>query len=355
VRSLADEGMSILLVEHRVEDVLKIQPDRVLYMKEGRIHFSGPPEDLDEHVNYHEVKLPAPLIIEHAAHTPPQSFPHPPAHIELAEPEPTLVRFDGVTFSYQDNVNVLEDINLEIRKKDVIAVLGANGAGKTTLVKHAIGLLKPKNGSVHLTPKENKSTTDLSVAQIADVLGYVFQSPSHMLFAPTVREELSFGPKNLGHSADDTQQQVERAIEIVNLKGFEDEPPLALSFGQQKRVSIAAILSMRSQIMVMDEPTAGQDYQNYLNFMDSIIQLPFEAILFITHDVDMAVIYANRVLLMNDGRIAADGSPYDVLKDFELLQRCRIMPTSLLKANLERYEHTRQFLRAEELAHIAPI
>ncbi len=198
---------------------------------------------------------------------------------------------------------MLRGINLEVRRGDVIAVLGANGAGKTTLVKHAIGLLKPRSGRVLV---DGRDTKEASVAQIAGTLGYVFQSPSHMLFAPTVREELAFGPTNLKHQKVEIEKEVKEALEIVNLVDNENDPPLALSFGQQKRVSIAAILAMRSRVLVMDEPTAGQDYQNYMSFMDSILQMPgFEAVIFITHDVDLAVIYANRVLLVAGGRLMA--------------------------------------------------
>jgi energy-coupling factor transporter ATP-binding protein EcfA2 len=146
---------------------------------------------------------------------------------------------------------------------------------------------------------------------------------------------------------------VKAALDTVNLSDQEKEPPLALSFGQQKRVSIAAILAMRSRILIMDEPTAGQDYFNYMSFMDTIIQMPgFEAILFITHDVDLAVIYANRVLLIADGRLVADGTPQQVLSDQQRLQDCRLVPTSLLAANLKYWPRTHSFLRAEALAHI---
>jgi energy-coupling factor transport system ATP-binding protein len=196
-------------------------------------------------------------------------------------------------------------------------------------------------------------THQASVAEIARTLGYVFQSPSHMLFAPTVREELSFGPQNMRHSKEQIEQEVKEALRIVNLSDKEQDPPLALSFGQQKRVSIAAILAMRSRILVMDEPTAGQDYQNYMSFMDSILQLPgFEAILFITHDVDLAVIYANRVLIINDGQLIADGKPQNVLHDFDRLKANRLIPTSLLTLNLKRLSTTGRFMRAEALAHI---
>jgi len=231
----------------------------------------------------------------------------------------------------------------------VIAVLGPNGAGKTTLVKHAIGLLKPKSGRVMVNGKD---THEQSIAQIASTLGYVFQSPSHMLFETTVNKELSFGPKNLGHLPDEITQEVAQAVQIVHLEGREEDPPLSLSFGQQKRTSIAAILAMRSKILIMDEPTAGQDYRNYMDFMDAILQMPgFEAILFITHDVDLAVIYANRVLLVNEGRLVADGSPQEVLRDENRLRENRLVPTSLLRINLELFSQTGRFLRAEALAH----
>src|SRR5512142_1398127 len=174
-----------------------------------------------------------------------------------------------------------------------------------------------------------------------------------MLAAPTDHEELAFGPTNLKHSKEHIEQEVKEALKIVNLADKEQDPPLALSFGQQKRVSIAAILAMRSRILIMDEPTAGQDYQNYMNFMDSILQMPgFEAVLFITHDVDLAVIYANRVLMISDGRLVADGTPQEVLHDFNRLKANRLVPTSLLALNVKRLPQTGRFLRAEALAHV---
>jgi energy-coupling factor transport system ATP-binding protein len=306
-------------------------------------------EGLYQVVNYYQVKLPAWMVVQRAAaDPPPASLTVLPGGSQGAR-EP-LVKFENVTFDYDGEREVLHQINLDIHRGDVIALLGPNGAGKTTLVKHAIGLLKPKGGRVLV---EGRDTREISVAQIASTLGYVFQSPSHMLFAPSVYEELAFGPANLKHRPEDIRKEVMEALEIVNLSGKEKDPPLALSFGQQKRVSIAAILAMRSRILVMDEPTAGQDYQNYMNFMDAIVQLPgFEAILFITHDIDLAVIYANRVLLVGDGRLVADGAPHEVLGDFERLHACRVVPTSLLKLNLERLPQSGRFLRAEALAHV---
>jgi energy-coupling factor transport system ATP-binding protein len=269
-----------------------------------------------------------------------------------------MVSFENVSFRYDEELPyVLQDVNLEIYRGDLIAVLGRNGAGKSTLIKHAIGLLKPTEGTVYV---EGQDTRKMSVAQIARVLGFVFQSPSHMLYAPTVREELEFGPNNLGFKAEEIDSAVKESVITLNLNGLEEYPPLGLSFGQQKRTTIAAVLAMHSKIMVMDEPTAGQDYANYTHFMDemcrpvdgvqSILSANFAATLFITHDLDLAVTYANRVLLVGDKTVVADGPPEEVLKDFDLLDRCRVRPTSLLKLNLDLLPKTGTFLPAEALA-----
>ena len=350
IRSLADEGMTVLMVEHRVEDVLGIHPDRILYLDKGKIVYDGSIEAITDAVDYREVKLPAKIVMHKAKADQPM-----PALISLVESKKDvqaapLVEFKNVAFGYDKERIVLHEINLSINKGDIIALLGANGAGKTTMVKHAIGLLKPVSGTVLV---EGKDTKEMSVAEIANTLGYVFQSPSHMLFAPTVRDELSFGPKNLKHSPEDIENSVNQSLEIVNLSEMIDTPPLAMSFGQQKRISIAAILAMHSKILVMDEPTAGQDYKNYTEFMNAIVQLPnFDAILFITHDIDLAQIYANRVLLFNDGRIVCDGTPQDALKDYRRLKDCRLVPSSLLDENLRFFPQTGKFLRAEQLAHL---
>jgi energy-coupling factor transport system ATP-binding protein len=352
VRRLADEGMTVIMVEHRVEDVLKIRPDRILFMQEGEIRYLGPLDGLEKVVNYHEVKLPAQMIMKMAAGDPPPAEIKPLFSVGLETAPKPLVSFRNVSFGYESDQEVLHGINLDINEGDVIAILGPNGTGKTTLVKHAIGLLKPRSGQVLV---EGKNTHDISVAQIASTLGYVFQSPSHMLFAPTVQDELMFGPINLKHPPDLITREVANALDIVNLKGTESIPPLSMSFGQQKRVSIAAILAMQSKILVMDEPTAGQDYQNYISFIESILQLPsFKAVLFITHDVDLAAVYANRILLVKRGQVVADGSPAEVLKDFDRLLDCRIIPTTLLQANLDLLPQTGRFMRAEALAHVKP-
>lgn len=344
-RKLADGGISILLVEHRVEDTMLIDPDRVMYMKDSQIKYLGSIAGMMDVVDHSELKLPAEIVIQRSIDSPS------PVLVPAIQPNgrESLISFQDVSFAYSsDSPTVIHNVNLAIRKGDITAILGPNGAGKTTLVKHAIGLLKPTQGQVLVGESDSQK---LSVAQIASTVGYVFQSPSHMLFAPTVKQELEFGPTNLEHDPKVMEENVKRAIETVNMVGLEENPPLSLSFGQQKRVSIAAILAMQSKILVMDEPTAGQDYANYVAFMDSIIQMPgFEAILFITHDVDLAVRYANRVILVHDGQVAADGEPEQVLTDSVLLERCNIVSTTLLQANIDYLPQTGNFMSAETLA-----
>jgi energy-coupling factor transporter ATP-binding protein EcfA2 len=347
-RWLADQGIAIMIVEHRVEDVLAIHPEHVLYLDMGEQVYYGVVEGLLQVVDYHRLKLPAPIVVERAKNEPAPKF-TPLLHRSSAQ-DP-LISFENVDFHYSSTLpEVLHDINFEVYPGDIIAILGHNGAGKTTLVKHALGLLKPSKGTVLL---EGKDTRKITVAQVAKTVGYVFQSPTQMLFAPTVKEELEFGPRNLHFEPQTIQQNVSWAIQTVNLESELQTPPLALSFGQQKRISIAAVLAMRSRILMMDEPTAGQDYWNYLAFMDSILQMPgFDSILFITHDVDLAVIYANRVILLYDGTIVADGAPNEVLADEDQLSRCRVLPTSLLRLNQQYFSKTGHFLRAEQLAHV---
>ncbi len=348
-RQLADEGISIMIVEHRVEDVLSIKPDVVLYLEEGKTIYQGDVKGMLDVVNFHQIKLPAQIVLQRSKNEPaPQFKPVVTPGMDHGE---LLLQFKDVHFSYHpENPEVLKGIDCTIHKGDVIAILGHNGCGKTTLVKHALGLLKPTQGEVLL---QDKSTRQMTVAQAAKTVGYVFQSPSQMLFAPTVREELEFGPRNLGFSKDVCTENVDWAIDTVHLRSELEIPPLALSFGQQKRISIAAVLAMRSRILMMDEPTAGQDYWNYNAFMDSILQMPgFDCVIFITHDVDLAVVYANRVLLLFDGHLVADGKPQEVMKDDKLLRSCRVVPTSLLRLNMEYLPRTKQFYRAETLAHI---
>jgi len=344
-RELADAGRAVVIVEHRVEEVLSIQPERVVLMDDGRIIYAGSAEGVGEFADPRAVKLPAPIAMRRMVDLK-VTAPPPISSSNVPSSEP-LIELRDVEFGY-DERSVLHDISLTIYPGDRIALLGPNGSGKSTLVKHMIGLLRPRRGEVRVT---GQPLANLSVAQAARQVGYVFQSPSHMLFAPTVREELAFGPRNIGQSQSEIDQYSAEALQLMDLAGMEERPPLTLSFGQQRRLCIASVIAMRVRVLLMDEPTAGQDYRSYTQFMDGILQLSsFAAQVFITHDLDLAISYANRVLLFADGHIVADGPPHLVLAQPDLLRRCRLLPTSLLHENVRLLPSIGTFQRLELLA-----
>jgi len=359
-RELADDGRAVLLVEHRVEDALVAQPARTLFMRDGQQAFLGSSQDFLALADPYEVKLPAGVALarleirDQGMGIGNSSAPLLPT-ANLQSPVPSrrtpgdlLLEFDDIHFGYGAGPEILHGVSLTLREGEVVAIMGPNGAGKSTLLRHGIGLLRPKSGQVRVVGQDARGAT---VAQLARTVGYVFQSPSHMLFAPTVRSELTFGPRNLGLDTAAADAAVPGALAQVGLAGFEARAPLSLSFGQQKRLGIAAVLSMHPRVLVLDEPTAGQDHGSTQALMRMIGRLEgLAATVLITHDLDLAVSYATRVVLMRDGQVEADGSPEQVLADRALLERCRVVPTSLLELNLQLLPRTGRFLPIEQLA-----
>ncbi|MBK9712399.1 MAG: ABC transporter ATP-binding protein [Kouleothrix sp.] len=350
-RRLADSGRSVVIVEHRVEEALSINPDLVVLMDDGRVTYQGSAAQAGSAADPRAVKLPAQVAMRRLAAL---GAAAPSVAPEPAPPrgEP-LIELRDVEFGYEPERPVLRGVSLQVYAGDRIALLGQNGSGKSTTVKQMIGLLRPQRGAVLLG---GRPVAEMSVAEAARQAGYVFQNPSHMLFAPSVREEMAFGPRNVGQSDAEIARHTAEALGLMELAGFEERPPLTLSFGQQRRLCIASVIAMRARVLLMDEPTAGQDYRSYTRFMDGIRQLGvFAAQLFITHDLDLAIGYANRVLLFADGRIVADGPPHEVLARADLIERCRLRPTSLLEENLRLLPYTGAFQRLETLASLVAL
>jgi len=337
IAALRAEGRTIIIVEHRVEEALQLKPNKVLLMREGHQVFFGDTEAFLKVADPEQVKLPIQSTLDRMSD---------PSQIGTAlvrpivtgqnsraqgdEQDAPILTFDDVHYRYNlFSEEILHGISCNVHRGETIAVLGPNGAGKTTLVKQALGLLRPSKGAVRLYGEDTRA---LSVAQLAARIGYVFQSPSAMLFAPTVRKEISFGPDNLRFPQERISEVVQEAAQAVNVFQFADRSPFALSFGQQKRVAIASVLAMQGKILLLDEPTAGQDYRSYIAFMEYLRSLPdLDALLFITHDLDLALRFTKRVLLLKDGKLVADGPPLQVLADPELLDACNLRPTSLLR------------------------
>lgn len=335
IEELRAKGHTVIIVEHRVEEALRLKPDKVLLMKEGQQAFFGDTQEFLQMADPTQVKLPIEATLrtldtDNLAQV--RSALVRPITTKYSGQQTTdepILSFENVRFRY--NVysdEVLHGVTTQIRRGETVALLGPNGSGKTTMVKQALGLLRPNKGAVKLYGED---TRKLSVAQLASRIGYVFQSPGAMLFAPTVHKEVAFGPENLGFSGERLAKSVQEAEEALNVAQFDDRSPLSLSFGQQKRVTIASVLSMQGKILLLDEPTAGQDYRSYISFMEYLRSLPaLDALLFITHDLDLALRFTQRVLLMKDGNLVADGPPLEVLADPHLLDECNLRPTSLL-------------------------
>jgi energy-coupling factor transporter ATP-binding protein EcfA2 len=334
IKELLAIGSSVIIVEHRVEETLRLNPDKVLLMRDGRQIFFGEMPQFLELADPTQVKLP----IESTLRMFPDRKqvenlliqPITVGHSSTAETKKPILEFEDVYFRYSSySDEILHGISCQIWRGETIALLGPNGSGKTTLVKQALGLLRPTKGIVRIYGED---TRKLSVAQLASRIGYVFQSPNAMLFAPTVRKEVSFGPENLRFSPERIKAAVQEAEEALNIAEFDSRSPFSLSFGQQKRVSIASVLSMQGKILLLDEPTAGQDYRSYIAFMEYLRNMPgLDALLIITHDLDLALRFTQRVWLLKEGSIVGDGPPLQELADPALLDECNLRLTSLLQ------------------------
>src|SRR5712692_9801157 len=334
ITDLRANGHTIIIVEHRVEEALHLKPDKVLLMREGQQVFFGDVQEFLTIADPTQVKLPVESTLRTLSDpTQANSVLLRPittrqgGHTDKSEP---ILIFENVHYRYSVfTEEVLHGISCQMRRGETIALLGPNGSGKTTMVKQALGLLRPTKGSVRLYGED---TRNLSVAQLAARIGYVFQSPGAMLFAPSVRKEVSFGPENLGFAPERLKSAVRQAEEALDVAQFEERSPFALSFGQQKRVSIASVLAMQGRVLLLDEPTAGQDYRSYTSFIEYLRGLPeLDALLVITHDLDLALRFTQRIMLLKEGNLVADGPPLQVLADPALLEACNLRPTSLLR------------------------
>jgi energy-coupling factor transporter ATP-binding protein EcfA2 len=355
LRRLADEGHAVVIVEHRVEEALDLRPDRVLYLEEGRTRYLGDVAGFLEIADPEAVKLPFEVVLARvtgsrggaAARGKP---PAPPARSAIeADGAPPRLEFRGVRAGY-DGREVLHGIDTKLGAREVVAILGPNGSGKTTLFRTAMRLMDPTAGAVFV---DGRPATERSVAQLATTFGFVFQSPSQMLFARTVREELEFGPRNLGRDVAALDGIVTDALRRTGLDALEDirdRPPLTLSFGQQKRLALAIALALEPPTLMLDEPSAGQDHRTARKFMGELLDIPaLESVYLVTHDVDLALAHADRILLFRGGEIVADGSPAQVIEDEDRWSSCNLRVTSLMRANRQ-YGTATRFLDTEALA-----
>lgn len=239
-----------------------------------------------------------------------------------------LMRLENVTFGYDRKRQILKDISLTIHKGEMISIVGTNGAGKTTLANIISAFLTPNKGKVFW---EGQDITKDTIAQRAGRVGYVLQDPNQMISQHMIFDEVALGLRNRESDEAVIQKKVYQALKICGLYPFREWPINALSYGQKKRVTIAAILVLEPEILILDEPTAGQDYRHYSEFMTFIRELNESGmtILMITHDMQLMLEYSNRTIVVNDGQIIADVSPFAVLTSETLTKEASLRLTSL--------------------------
>ncbi|MGH2427915.1 MAG: ABC transporter ATP-binding protein [Candidatus Limnocylindria bacterium] len=348
---LATAGTAVVMVEHRIEDVLELRPGTVLYLDRGRTRYLGDLDGFLEAADPSAVKLPYPIVearvLRARGALPERSEPPVGSHGRTGEPR---LAYRVVSAGY-DGRRVFRDLDATLERRHRVAILGPNGSGKSTMLKLAMALLRPWTGDVLV---DGTSTAARSVADLAAIFGYVFQNPGQMLFAPTVDDELWFGPHNLGRGEDERAAIVTDALRRVALdevEGIAGRPPLSLSFGQQKRLAIAVALAIQPRTLLLDEPSSGQDHLNAGRFMHEVRSIEgLESIYFVTHDVDLALTHADDVILLADGRVAAQGTPAVVAADEQLWRACHLRVTSLMRANARWRAHTGRFMGPEALA-----
>lgn len=252
-----------------------------------------------------------------------------------------IIETNDVTYKYPDGTKALEKVNFNAEEGKIVALLGPNGAGKSTLFLHFNGILRPTQGSV-VVDGETVSYDKKDLLKVRQKVGIVFQNPDDQLFAPTVFEDVAFGPMNMGLSNDDVKKRVTESLLRVGMEGYEKKAPHHLSGGQKKRVAIAGILAMQPKIMVLDEPTSGLDPKGASQILKLLYQLNSEGMTIVisTHDVDLVPIYASRVYIISQGKIIKEGNPQEVFEDVETIRGANL--------RLPRIAHLMEILKKED-------
>jgi len=355
------QKITIVLIEHKLEQALGFAKN-VILLKEGEIAANGEasevfkdstiekqlglrvPETLK--FSYELIKrgwLSKPALsideLENSLHEMSfsQLFPIPntaPVYrrenkYKSHNPREALIRTEGLGYSYTDGTVALRDINIEVFPGDFLAILGGNGAGKTTLAFQISGQLKPTKGKVYIDGKDSKKS---HIADLAGIVGYTFQNPDCQLFCKTVRDEVAFGPKQLGLSKKEVNSRVDEILRLMHSEEFKDRDPHTLSRGQKIGITIASVLAMKPKVLILDEPTLGQDFariKSLTGILKSMNQQGL-AVVVITHDINIASEYAGKVILLDQGMIVAEGNPHDILSKEDLLTSSNLeVPTAL--------------------------
>ncbi|RYL88527.1 ABC transporter ATP-binding protein [Sporolactobacillus sp. THM19-2] len=346
-----ETGLTVIIIEHRLEDVLEIDLDRVILMADGKIVADGPPGRLlaSDVLSGYGIREPLYLSALKMAGVHVTEEMH-PEHIdtldintvraplvawsETAESDPEtadqeeVLRLDKIAFHYTEDTMVLRDISFQIKKGECVALVGKNGAGKSTLTRLICGLEKPTAGRIFF---HGENLADWTIKERSDRIGLVMQNPNQMLSQQMIYDEVALGLRIRGTAPEEIRQRVYQALKICGLYPYRNWPVSALSFGQKKRVTIASILVMEPELIILDEPTAGQDYRHYTEIMQFLEKLSKRGIslLLITHDMHLMLEYADRAIVLSGGEKTADEPPATLLSDRKRAEEASLKETSL--------------------------
>lgn len=351
-------GAAVLIIEHRLEDVLWRRMDRIILMNEGEIVADMAVADLlaGNLLLQHGIREPLYLTalryagVEISKELQPEHVDHlilgpedkekvqnwyrvQKAEIHTRQHGDELLRVEDLKFGYTPDKYNLQDINFTIHKGEMVSIVGRNGAGKSTMAKLICGFEKPVSGAIYM---EGRNLEKDTIKERAARIGYVMQNPNQMISKPMIWDEVEMALVQSGMPKEERTRRVEETLKVCGLYAFRNWPVSALSFGQKKRVTIASILVQRPQVIILDEPTAGQDYRHYTEIMDFLKGLNEKGytILMITHDMHLMLEYTERAIVFSEGRMLADTTAAHVLNNPELVKAANLKETSLYTLSL---------------------
>ncbi|MDY6146599.1 MAG: ABC transporter ATP-binding protein [Peptoniphilaceae bacterium] len=368
------EKKTVIIIEHRLEDVLHRPVDRVLVISKGRIVADLSPDALMSTSLLQELGIREPLYVTALKRAGVRVTPQlhagrldtleidpvrealqkwfqssPPQHAK--QDRPIQLEVSHLHFSYSAGKDTLHDVSFAIREGEMAALVGTNGAGKSTLARLICGMLTPQKGTISFYGKD---LADQTIHERGQYIGYVMQNPNQMISKPMIYDEVAFGLRNRGLSEEEIRPRVEDALRICGLYPFRSWPVGVLSFGQKKRVTIASVLVMGPKLLILDEPTAGQDYRHYTEIMEFLRSLNRRGttIVMVTHDMHLMLEYTTHAIVLSDGKVVADRSCVEVLTDPEVCRAANLRVTSLYelakKAGLPPTEFAQRFIDEEE-------
>ena len=345
-------GCAVVIIEHRLEDVLFRPVDRIVVMGEGRILYDDAPDKLLCTDLLHSCGIREPLYVTALKYAGVQLTPEmrpsylpelrlsedqkkqvlrwfakqPPA--EKRQQQEVLLQADSIDFTYEGGHHALRGISAVIYKGEMLSIVGTNGAGKSTFSKVICGFEKPQSGTLTLNGTD---LSTLSIKERADHIGYVMQNPNQMISKTQIYDEVALGLRNRGVSEEEIRPRVEKTLKICGLYPFRHWPVSALSYGQKKRVTIASILVLEPEMILLDEPTAGQDLKHYTEIMDFLAELNRQGVtvVLITHDMHLMLEYTPRAIVFNAGKVIADKSAAEVLNSPQIVEAAHLKETSL--------------------------